>query len=1110
MRKTLLVLLIIYSIYAIETTSVPVAYDSDSEDNIQSLSFKLFNSDKEILWSEEYEGDVFEYEEEEEIQPGKKIAIPDFEERLSFAIFLDGELYQEFNDLSSLDDIPVIRLFRSSDSTPDDPMEPSEPMDDMAIGLTIHGGENTEFEGGIILGTADGTDPVGILDVRSDETRFWDGSASVGFASSSGDVFIEDVLEVDGIIYGANWRDASGNDLINGSTGISVSENTNGQWTITNTQPDQTVSIAGGSGISVSGSYPSFTISNTSSTDGTVTSIGTSSPITGGTITTSGTIGLQQDGDVISGTGISITGGTNMIPGADSDDIQITNTAPDQTVTIGSGTGISVTGSYPNFTVDNTDPDQTVSIAGGTDIDVTGSYPNFTVDYAGSASGDDDWTISGSNIYRNTGNVGIGTTSPSAKLHVEGDLGENDTMATIRMQPTEYTGNTGLAIISQEKNIRGSIRTIAAQCSLGSDYAADGTARFIGAYGSQYTGHGSLWGSFSKVKCNELDGWSSSSYNSRAIGAWGIAEATTPLIFDDTQNEFCFIGVRGEIVGDIDNSSTAPDTSIVAAIWGIDRTIGSGDHYAGYFDGDVNIDGDLTVSGSMPSSDDGDWQTGSGTVYNTSDNVGIGTSSPGALFHVSGQTAIIGQSNTVDSPTSWGANIAIGSSSEITSGRGNNSIGHANSIDGSWGQILGIRSHIEDGISGGHIFGMDNKVSAEDAWAIGRGIVNSTANSVQIGYSDTESPTDPGVLIVRDFSGTQRVGINTISPDYRLEVNGTFQADNVRSGTFDLPTSDGTTSQYLRGDGSWSTISAGVSGSGSDNYLARWDGTSAIQNSGVYVDDDGNVGIGTTSPGYPLQVIGSTSGSGWERSAHVGVDWSYESAQAFALSVHSHKSSSSSSGRSVGLYATAGNATSRYNTAVIAQIKDTNSGAAIQAGYEDDWNSTAMNYVDPAGQWGIVSYSDVYFHEDLTVMGTASKPGGGSWTTTSDERLKKDIKPYQEGLDGVLKIDPVWYTYNGEANMPQETFVGVIAQDLQEIAPYMVGNWTYQDENGNKTDYLNVDNSAMTYMLINATKKQQEIIENQKSMLKEQRKINEKQTELIEQLMERVESLENK
>ena len=32
------------------------------------------------------------------------------------------------------------------------------------------------------------------------------------------------------------------------------------------------------------------------------------------------------------------------------------------------------------------------------------------------------WTESGSNVYRSSGNVGIGTTSPTTNLHVEGSI----------------------------------------------------------------------------------------------------------------------------------------------------------------------------------------------------------------------------------------------------------------------------------------------------------------------------------------------------------------------------------------------------------------------------------------------------------------------------------------------------------------------------------------------------------------------------------------------------------------------------------------------------------------------------------------------------------------
>jgi hypothetical protein len=79
-------------------------------------------------------------------------------------------------------------------------------------------------------------------------------------------------------------------------TGISVSGSpitSSGSLTITNTAPDQTVVLNNGTGISVTGTYPNFTITNTSpSSGGTVTSVATNTGtgITGGTFTTSGTI----------------------------------------------------------------------------------------------------------------------------------------------------------------------------------------------------------------------------------------------------------------------------------------------------------------------------------------------------------------------------------------------------------------------------------------------------------------------------------------------------------------------------------------------------------------------------------------------------------------------------------------------------------------------------------------------------------------------------------------------------------------------------------------------------------------------------------------------------
>lgn len=124
------------------------------------------------------------------------------------------------------------------------------------------------------------------------------------------------------------WKNTS---LASG-TGISTSTNANGTLTVTNTAPDQTVSIASGTGISATGTYPAFTVTNTGVTS------------------------------AVAGTGISVSGATGAVT--------VTNSAPDQTVVLTAGTGISTSGTYPNFTITNTSPS-----SGGTVTSVTGTAP---------------------------------------------------------------------------------------------------------------------------------------------------------------------------------------------------------------------------------------------------------------------------------------------------------------------------------------------------------------------------------------------------------------------------------------------------------------------------------------------------------------------------------------------------------------------------------------------------------------------------------------------------------------------------------------------------------------------------------------------------------------
>ena len=101
----------------------------------------------------------------------------------------------------------------------------------------------------------------------------------------------------DGFLDSADWTTFNGKqDALSAGTGISIVANT-----VTNTAPDQTVGLTAGTGIGVTGTYPNFTISNTSpSSGGTVTAVTASSPLSssGGTAPniTLGTVPIANGG----------------------------------------------------------------------------------------------------------------------------------------------------------------------------------------------------------------------------------------------------------------------------------------------------------------------------------------------------------------------------------------------------------------------------------------------------------------------------------------------------------------------------------------------------------------------------------------------------------------------------------------------------------------------------------------------------------------------------------------------------------------------------------------------------------------------------------------------
>lgn len=111
----------------------------------------------------------------------------------------------------------------------------------------------------------------------------------------------------------------------------------------------------------------------------------------------------------------------------------------------------------------------------------------------------------------------------------------------------------------------------------------------------------------------------------------------------------------------------------------------------------------------------------------------------------------------------------------------------------------------------------------------------------------------------------------------------------------------------------------------------------------------------------------------------------------------------------------------------------------------------------------------------LTISGsTAYKTGGGSWTATSDSRVKKNVSSYALGLSDIVSLNPVTYSYNGQYGTKDtdNTYYGFVAQELLNT-PFssMVSTYDYKDENtGDVTSLYTVDTTQLALALLNAVK----------------------------------------
>lgn len=443
------------------------------------------------------------------------------------------------------------------------------------------------------------------------------------------------------------------------------------------------------------------------------------------------------------------------------------------------------------------------------------------------------WTTSGTNIFYNTGNVGVGVSSPQASMHVI-SAGLNDS-GVIRAQSTVYpsivvhngtngwgwgmdTVNSGEFKLGYGTTVAGStsFMTVTTGGNVGigtsvptSTLQVSGTLRFAGATtpvsGGVLTSDASgiaTWrlpasggsSSFSSLTSatttNTIDNanftqiwnWSSlTTENALSISASAI---TTGSLLNLTTSSTSFNSTNGLLyVG----NTAAPSSGVVARI--------------------------QSNSGAN-----------SGLTVLANGNVGIATANPTSRLHV------VGSTNAVY-------------------GLGNRGVyGESGCGGGGPGVCTGIYGQAGNGSS------FSSGVYANSPYTGGvhtnYGLYATAAGSISYGVYGVNTGSGIGGFFSSTsgyalLTGSGSVGVGTSSPAARLDVSGT-----------------------LRFAGSTTPVSGGVLTSDADGF-ATWrlpataSGTSQWTTSGTSLFfSDGNVGIGTTSPSETLHVSGTIKAQG--------------------------------------------------------------------------------------------------------------------------------------------------------------------------------------------------------------------------------------------------------
>jgi hypothetical protein len=496
-------------------------------------------------------------------------------------------------------------------------------------------------------------------------------------------------------------------------------------------------------------------------------------------------------------------------------------------------------------------------------------------------------------------------------------------------------------------------------------------------------------------------------------------------------------------------------------------------------------------------------------TINSSGSIGVGTTSPVQKVHIDG-----GSSNSYlhFSNTDTGATSSDGSDIGIT-GEEDLIVWNREATNLRFATSGTERARISNNGS----FGIgttsptsqlsNTNINPTDAAGIGNSGTALTWRSGNQGYVGTfdnsnDSTVSNGLLVKTSNTGTAsyiakfesggvnkmsirsdgNVGIGTTSPAEKLDLNGT----SILRGLVNITTSgemlrlndtnssgnpymsfyqNGTRRSFIQhaDNGDFLKLASEYGG------ISFFTGTGGTETQKMTILSGGNVGIGTTSPAYLLDVNED------------------DNVSAFRVTGGGGGAAIASFVRDVGATGSSVNINAQSN---FPQIQLVSTGNTFSVGVDSSGNfkisdNTAIGTndritIDNTGNVGIGTTSPSFQLELST--DSAGKPTSSAWTIVSDERVKTNIRTYETGLQELLQIKPKVFDYNGKAGFDTEAKnnIGVIAQEIKDIMPETVKKYNAKlnEEDKEDTELYNFDTHALTFALINSVKELNAKIEN--------------------------------